>query len=31
MPVEIKQGPLRVIRGQIIASGGNKILIIQID
>lgn len=30
-PVEIKQGPLRGITGEIIASGGNKFLIIQID
>ena len=30
-PVEIKQGPLRGIRGEIITSGKNNILIIQID
>ena len=30
-PVEIKQGPLRGIRGEIITSGKNNILIILID
>lgn len=30
-PVEIKQGPLRGIRGEILTTGGKNILIIQID
>ncbi|MDX9942026.1 MAG: UpxY family transcription antiterminator [Bacteroidales bacterium] len=30
-PVEIKQGPLKGIRGEVLSAGTNKFLIIQID
>ncbi|MEE4178177.1 MAG: UpxY family transcription antiterminator [Bacteroides sp.] len=30
-PVEIKQGPLKGIRGEVLSTGGNKFLIIRLD
>ena len=30
-PVEIKQGPLKGIRGEVVSSGSNKLLIIRLD